>query len=188
MKRWIWLALCISLVAIQAEADSLDLSFNDSSAQVGYRHPLVEDALGRSVVHARLLYNADEKTRLGSAGFDFIGEPGNVPGLELGIGAQLYGGRTHRGQDLLALGIGGRTEYYPPALGGFGVTGKIIYAPKIFTLIDAERLLETGLGVAYSVTPRVRVMLEYQNIRTKFDDYGNWTIDDGLRIGFQARF
>jgi hypothetical protein len=73
-------------------------------------------------------------------------------------------------------------------LGGVGVGGKIYYAPRIFTGLDAERLLETGVRLAYAVTPKVRVFAEYQNIRSDFEDRGNWTIDEEVRVGFQASF
>ncbi|MFA5515505.1 MAG: hypothetical protein WDA20_04385 [Desulfuromonadales bacterium] len=188
MKRLICLTLLFSLLTLQAEADTLGLSLNDDSVQLDYRHLLVEDDFGRSVAHGRFLYNDDEDTRLGSVGFDFVGEPGNLPGLEVGIGVQVYGGVTDASQDILALGIGGRSEYFPPTLGGFGAMAKIIYAPRILSFLDTERMLEAGFGVAYSMTPRVRLTLEYQEVRAKFDDHGTWLIDDGVRAGFQARF
>ncbi len=188
MKRLLCLTVFFSLLALRAEADSIAVSLNDYSVQLGYRHLLLEDDFGRSVVHGRFLYNDDEDTRLGSAGFDFVGEPGNLPGLEVAAGVQLYGGDTDRGQDILALAVGGRGDYFPPMLGGFGVTAKLFYAPKILAFLDSDRLLEAGVGAAYAMTPRVRLTLEYQVIHADFDRYDSWTIDDGVRLGFQARF
>jgi len=114
--------------------------------------------------------------------------PGNVPGLELGVGGLLYGGRTDDRQDLFDLGVGGRVTYAPPALGGIGATAKAYYVPQVFAWSDSERLLETGLRLSYAVLPKVLVHLEYQNIRADFEDLGNRTIDEGVRVGFEARF
>jgi hypothetical protein len=189
VKRLVLILVLLLVPAVtMAQSPSLDIGFNDNSAQLQFNYPLLEDDYGTSLVNARALYNSDEDTTLGSLGFDFTGEPGNVPGLNLGAGAQLYGGDTHSGQDFIVLGVGTRMGYAPPFLGGFGIDGKIFYGPNIFSFLDAERLLETGLRISYAITPKVKVHLGYQNIRTDFEDYGTWTIDEGLRLGFEARF
>lgn len=188
MKKWLFLFLLFCVPALQARAGSVDFGFNDTSAQAQLALPLRSDDYGTVQLEGRLLYNDHEETRLASAGVLFLGEPGNVPGLSLGIGGQLYGGRSDDKQDLLALGIGGRLNFAPPALGGFGLAGKIFYAPKIFSGIDAERLLETGGRLSYAVTPKVRVYLAYQNLRGNFEDRGDRTIDEEVRVGFEASF
>jgi hypothetical protein len=182
------LVLLLVPVGAKAQTPSLDIGFNDNSAQVQFDYPLYEDDYGTSLANARFLYNGGEKTTLGSLGFDFVGEPGNVPGLSLGVGAQVYGGGTRHDQGLLVLGVGTRVAYAPPFMGGFGVDGKIFYGPKIFSFVDAKRLLETGVRISYAITPKIRLHLGYQNIRAGFDDYGTWTIDEGLRLGFTAHF
>lgn len=188
MKKWLLLSLLPCLLAAPVAAQSVDLSFNESSAQLQFAYPLRADDYGVVQAEGRLLYNKDEETRLASAGLLFIGEPGNVPGLDFGFGGRLYGGRTDERQDLLALGVGGRVTFAPPVLGGVGVGGKLFYAPNIFSGLDAERLLETGVRLSYAVTPKVRLYGEYQNLRSDFEERGTWTIDEGVRVGFEARF
>lgn len=191
MKRKMTVAAALALTLAGspvASAGVLDFGFNDYSAQVRYEHPLSEDDYGRSSLSARLLYNDDEETTLGSLGFDFSGVPGNVPGLEVGVGAHGYGGRTDDRQDVAALGIAARALYAPPTLGGVGVTARGAYAPKIFAFADSERLVETALRLHYAVTPKIRLHVEYQNVGVKFEDRGSWTIDEGVRVGFEARF
>lgn len=191
MKRTIAvvaLALAATLSPLSAPAQVLDFGFNDYSAQLRYDYPLSEDDYGKTLLSGRLLYNGDEETTLGSLGIDFAGEPGNVPGLELAVGAHGYGGHTDDGQDLAAIGVAGRVRYAPPTLYGFGVTVRGAYAPGIFSFIDSERLVETALRLSYSATPKIRLNVEYQNVRAKFEDRGTWTIDDGVRVGFEARF
>lgn len=188
MKKILFFMVLLSLVAVQAEASSVEIELNDNSVQAGFAMPLRQDQYGTSLLNARLLYNNHKDTTLGSVGFDFVGEPGNVPGLDLGVGAQVYGGQTSNSQNILALGIGGRVTYTPPMLGGVGVSGKIFYAPHILSLIDVDRMLETGIRVSYAVTPKVKVYLGYQYIHADLDDGNNRAIDDSFRIGFEANF
>ncbi len=188
MKKVLLCVLLGCLPATLVLAGSGDITLNESSAQGQIRLPLSEDAYGSINLGARALYNEEEDTKLASAGLDFSGAPGNVPGLEAGVGAQVYAGVADDDQDLLALALGIQAKMAPPALGGFGLSGKFYYAPEVFSTLDAERLVETGLRGFYAVTPKVRVLVEYQNIRTKFEDRGNWSIDDDVRIGFEADF
>jgi len=188
MAKSLVLSLLILLVAGTAQATTFDLAFNNESAQVELGQPIIVDELGASEVGARFLYNDAEETRLGSLGLLFTGEPGNVPGLKLGIGAQGYLGSTDRDQDLLAAAVGGTVRYAPPALGGVAMLGKLYFAPRIFSGLDCEQLWETEVRAGYNLTPRVQVHLGYQAIRSEFDSYDTWTIDDAIRLGFQASF
>lgn len=188
MKKGLVLFLLPCLLAAPAGATSVDLDINDFSVQLQFVQPLSADDYGTAQAEGRLLYNDHEETRLASAGMLFVGEPGNVPGLDLGVGGQLYGGRTDERQELLALGLGGRLTYAPPVLGGVGVGGKLYYAPQILSTLDAERLLETGVRLSYAATPKVRLYAEYQNLRSDFEERGNRTIDEGVRVGFEASF
>jgi hypothetical protein len=189
MRKSLLFALLITLFAVSAQATSLEVGFSDERAQFALTVPIVEDNYGTAKFYGRFLYNDDEPTTLGSGGFEFSGTPGNVPGLELGVGAQLFVGATHHDQDILAAGIGIRPSYAPPALGGLGFSAKLYYAPKIFSTLDVERLVEAGGRVFYAITPKIRIFAEYQNIRADFDGPRNgWTIDEGLMGGFSARF
>ncbi len=191
MRLRLLFAFIFCLFATAAAADSIDLGFNDESFQIGYERPLASDNYGTSVGNARLLYNDDEETLLGSLGFDFIGEPGNVPGLDVGVGAKLYGGTADDGNDtdFLNLAVGVRAAYAPPPLWGLGADARFYYAPKIFSFIDSERLMESDLRLTYAVVPKVKVYLGYHNVRLKDEDSGHThTIDDGIRLGFIGYF
>lgn len=188
MNKWKSLFLLVCLFATPAGATSIDVGINDFSLQLQLIEPLRADDYGTAQVEGRLLYNDKEDTRLASVGLMFTGEPGNVPGLELGVGGHIYGGRTDEKQDLLALALGGLVTYAPPVLGGVGIGGKLFYAPQILSGLDADRLLETGVRLSYAATPMVRLYAEYQNLRTDFEKRGNWSIDEGVRLGFAASF
>ena len=190
MKKTVLLALTLGLVLSAATvwAASLGLEFNDSSAQIRYAQPLTQDDYGTTLVNGRFLYNDNNDATVGSGGVEFLGEPGNVPGLKLGIGAQVYGGRAAHSQDLLTLGVGGTVAYAPPRFGGVGVAADLYYSPRVFSLLDAKRMLEGGARIQYAITPKADVYLGYQYLRADFDDAGHQNLDKALRIGFNAQF
>ncbi len=188
MKRNLVACLLTLLAATGAQAGSFELALNDSSAQLRLGLPLRSDELGQTLLQARALYSDKEETKLGSLGLEFAGEPGNVPGFEVGVGAAAYVGKAHRGRDLANLAIGLRAAYAPPALGGLGFAGRFAIAPEVLSFVDSESLLETAGQVSYAITPKARVLVEYQNIRSEFERRGNWTIDDAVRVGFETRF
>lgn len=188
MKRELLGCLFCLLVAAPAQATIFELGLNDTSAQVRLTQPLRSDELGQTLLQARGLYSDKEETKLGSLGLEFAGEPGNVPGFEVGVGATAYLGKAHRGRDFFNLALGLRADYAPPSLAGLGFTGRLAYAPEVLSFIESEGLLETSGQVSFAVTPKARVFVEYQNLRNEFERRGNWTIDDAIRLGFQARF
>ncbi|BCR02963.1 hypothetical protein DESUT3_00320 [Desulfuromonas versatilis] len=188
LKTLLFPLLLLALGASAAGAASLAIDFNDFSAQAELGLPITEDDYGSSQTSFRFLYNDDQDTALGSLGFDFMGQPGNVPGLEVGAAAQVAGGEADDSQDFLNLGVGVKLGYAPPVLGGFGLSGRIFYSPEIFSWLDSDRMVEWGTRASFAVTPKVRLHLDYQNVRNDFEDHGTWTIDDAVRLGFEARF
>jgi len=185
-------SLCfLALVTVSAvSADTFDIGFNDDSFQLAYETELSEDtAYGATFLKGRFLYNDDKDTKLGSVGLDFVGHPGNIAGLGVGVGVKLYGGKTEPSVDFINLGVGLNVDYVIPQLEGLGVSGRIDYAPKVFSFRDAERLVETEVRLTYAVIPKVRLFLGYQNIRLDVEDRsGDMTIDDSVRIGFVGSF
>lgn len=189
MKLRIFLTLALCFSSTIAAADSIDIGFNDESFQVVYERPLVRDNYGTALANIRFLYNGDESTTLGSLGADFIGEPGNVPGLELGVGTKFYAGSADHSTDFINLAVGLRGNYAPPQLWGLGLGARLYYAPKVFSFRDSERLLESEIRLSYAILPKVKVYVSYQNIRMKEErSNDNWTIDDAIRVGFTGTF
>lgn len=184
-----FLMLCLfCFTASVASADSIDIGFNDESFQLVYERGLSQDDYGTMLFNGRFLYNGDEETKLGSAGLDFIGQPGNIPGLSLGAGVKFYAGEADN-VDFANLGVGLRGDYVLPQLQGLGVAARVNYAPKVFSFRDSERLIESEVRLTYSVLPKVKLYLGYQNIRLDVEDRsGHSTIDDSVRIGFVGTF
>ncbi len=188
MLRFI-LVLISVLMAVNVNAASVDIGFNDNSFQLVYETPVSDDDYGTSLINGRFLYNGDEDTKLGSVGFDFTGEPGNISGLRVGAGVKGYAGRTDNDVDFGNVGLGLRIDYTLPQLQGLGFSGRLNYAPKVFSFGDSDRLLETEARITYAVMPKVKLYLGYQNVRLGIDDHaGHMTIDDSVRIGFVGSF
>ena len=183
-------ALC--LCAANVGATSLDMSLNDDSLQAQLFLPVTQDAYGTTQVGVRGLYNNDDETKLLSGEIDFLGKPGDIPGLTAGVGVILWGGEAGSGSDpadILSVGIGAKVGFEPPQLMGVGIDGKFFYGPKILTTGDSDRVFEGALRVSYAFIPKARCFVEYQQIHVDLDDGGgDDNIDDDLRIGFEAKF
>lgn len=178
----------ISTAAV-ASADEVDIGFNDDSFQFIYAKGLSQDEYGTTLFNGRFLYNDDGETKLGSLGLDFVGRPGNISGLDLGVGAKVYAGTFEPDIDLMNLAIGLRGDYTFPQLRGVGLSAGLNYAPQVFSFRDSERLLESRFRVTYAMLPKVRLYLGYQNIRVDVEGRrGDSTIDDSFRIGFIGSF
>lgn len=189
MLARVLLTLLLCFFATLASADNIDIGFNNESFHLGYERPMVQDEFGVVFGTAGFLYNDDEKTKMGRVGADFVGSPGQYPGTQLGMGLRLYAGSTAKNTDFINLALGLRASYAPPQLGGFGVTAAAYLAPKVFSFRDADNLTQTEIALTYALIPKVRLKLGYYNLRLKEDNRGsNWTIDEGLRIGFAGYF
>lgn len=180
-----FLAVLLCLITTLANADSVDIGFNNESFHLGYERPVAQDEFGVVFGTAGFLYNDDEKTKVGRIGADFVGSPGQYPGTQLGMGLRLYAGSTAKNTDFINLALGLRASYAPPQLGGFGVTAAAYHAPEVFSFRDADNLTQTEIALTYAMIPKVRLKLGYYNLRLKEDTRkNNRTIDEGLRIGF----
>ncbi|MFO7576267.1 MAG: YfaZ family outer membrane protein [Pelovirga sp.] len=183
------LALVLCLTATLAAADSFDIGFNDDSFHLGYERGMAQDEFGTVVGNLGFLHNDDKKTTFGRAGIDFIGSPGNYPGLNLGIGSRLYVGSTADSTDFINLAMGLRGFYAPPQLSGFGVGAAVYHSPKVFSFRDSERLTQSEVVLSYALVPKVRLTLGYYNTRLKEDrNNRDRRIDDSIRIGFTGYF
>lgn len=181
----------LCLCAATAGAASFDMSLNDDSLQAQLFIPVTQDAYGTTQVGVRGLYNDEHETKLLSGELDFLGKPGDIPGLTAGVGMIVWGAEVGSEQldaDILSLGVGAKVGFAPPQLMGVGIDGKFFYGPKILTTGDSERVFESGLRVSYAFIPKARCFVEYQKIHVDFDGGGDGDIDDDLRIGFEAKF
>lgn len=188
MRSLILAIFILFVTTTVAMAGAVGLDFNNDSAEARLSLPISQDEYGKVLFNGRYLYNSDEKTNLGSGAVAFYGEPGNIPGLTLGAGFIGYFGRTHKDYDNLNVGLVGEAEYMPAALSGFGVGARFAFAPKVFSFIDSEGLIEMSGRVFYAVTPKVHVYLNYQWIEGDYKNARNLKLDSDLRFGIRAFF
>ncbi len=188
--RFLYLCLCFLFSATVVFADTIDIGFNDDSFQLAYERGLSEDTTyGATFVKGRFLYNDDKDAKLGSLGLDFVGHPGNIAGLEIGVGVKLYGGRADSEIDFVNLGVGVNGDYVIPQFQGLGVSARLDYAPKVFSFCDSERLFEGEVRLTYAIMPKVKLYLGYQNVRLDVEGRsGSMTLDNSVRIGFVGSF
>jgi hypothetical protein len=194
MKKFLAAAVFLALPAlpaVQAQASTFELSLNDDSVQARLAGTITQDQNGSSALTARALYNDKKRATLGSAGVEFTGVLHQMPGFTIGFGAEVSGGRVkdrQGNQNLVALTPGAKLNFQSPGLPGLGFQARISYAPRILSFSDLERMFETGLRASYAITPGIEIFTEYQYLRGKFEDVGNKTIDEAIRLGFMARF
>ncbi len=172
-----------------AYAQTVDLHVNDDTAEIQFRSVISEQVYGYMEFNARFLYSSEKHAdnKLGSAGVDAYGELEAVPGLEMGVGTKLYGGRVdHEG--VLGVGLGGLLRYAPPALNGFVFSGTLYYVPKVSSFLDLERLLESGLRLGYQIIPNAAVYVGYRNIQTHIKHDGRSRVAEGFYGGLEFRF
>lgn len=193
VKQFLSVVFCLLLMGGSALAagNGIELNFNDESAQARLGMIINQDDYGTSMLDFRGLYNDEDDLSqwLGSVAFHFLGTPGGVPGLDLGVIVDVKTGESDVSDtEFGALGIGGLVNYFPPVLRGFGASGRAIYSPQIFSFLEAEKVSEFSIRAGYKITPKIGVHVEYQKVEVEFDRWGDSDIDDELRIGFEARF
>ena len=189
MKRLILFVLCLTLMPLSAQATSMALDFNNDSAEFRLDVPMSKDEYGAAIIGGRYLYNEDENTDMVSVEFKFVGDPGAIPGLEVGAGFIGYIGETQDLYDFNNLGVGLMAKYSPATLQGLGFTARIVYSPDIFSWQDSDGLFELNTRVSYSITPKVKVYAGYQKIELELDGVNqDIDVDDDVRVGLQVQF
>ena len=189
MKRIILFMMCLMLVPFAAQATTLALDFNDDSAEVRFDMRLTGDDYGRSIFGGRYLYNDDEESKMIGVELKFVGDPGAVPGLEVGAGFIGYIGESYDVYDFSNVGVGLMADYSPGTLQGLGFSGRLVYSPDIFSWQDSDGLFEYNLRVNYAITPKVKVYVGYQSIESEVDGTGiDVDIDEDARVGLQVSF
>lgn len=185
MVRCLVLALVVFSFFGAAHAQTVDINANDDSAQIAFRALLGEEIFGYSEFNAMFIYTSDDK--LGSLGFDVLGELEFVPELELGVGLRVYGAEVDD-SDVASLGLGTMFRYTPGTLGGLTLMGTICYSPRVLSFMDADRLMESDIRLGYQLIPRATVYVGYRYIWVDIEDERKMTVDKGVHAGLTLTF
>ncbi|MDH3359860.1 MAG: hypothetical protein OEL55_03230 [Desulfobulbaceae bacterium] len=171
-------------------ADSLQIGFNDSSAQIEAIIPTQQDFYGSTEVNFRGLYSEESDTKLASAGLNVLGNLNeqSLPGLLFGAGVKIYGGKSID-DEILSMALGGIIKTSPAAWQGLGLSASYFYSPKVFTTLDSKRMAELETTASFEFIPnKARVFLSYNNIRTDFDIGSKRTLDESVRVGISLEY
>ncbi|MEN8141475.1 MAG: YfaZ family outer membrane protein [Thermodesulfobacteriota bacterium] len=182
------LLIVLGLATTATANNSIHLSLNDDSVELGYAHTLSQDQWGRTVFTARALRNEDKDTNLGSAGIHALAAIYNVRGLEVGAGLRGYLAENYD-DDIASTALGVMANYFPPALGGFGLSASFFYGPEILTGLDGEKIKEGNIKAAFRIQHRAEIFVHYSNIRAEFDNRRTeTTLDETVRVGVGLNF
>jgi hypothetical protein len=189
MKKFILVLTFLVLVPGSVLATTMALDFNDDSAEVRADFVINRDDYSTALLGGRFLYNDDEESEMISIELKFLGDPGSVPGLEVGAGFIGYIGESYDVYDFSNVGVGLMADYSPGTLQGLGFSGRLVYSPEIFSWQDSDGLFEYNLRVNYAITPKVKVYVGYQSIESEIDGSSNDVdIDDDVRVGLRVQF
>lgn len=179
--------LVLTSAAGLSHAGWFELALQSNAVQASTGRHLGNDPKGRFAIGGRGLLGDDHDTKLGAFVARFEAETTSVPGLEFGIGVDVWLGESEN-LDVAAAVIGVQAVMAPPAWHGAFVGARVGYAPSVFAWSDTERLLEWSVRGGWHVTPRISVLVEYQRIEADFDGAGSRELDDTVKAGFGGRF
>lgn len=184
-------ALSLLIFGTTAMADTLDLNLRNSAAQVQYATSMGRDSLGKTEFHFGALYSDSDNQHntLGDFGIVVKDEVGSsAPGWSVGAGIKGVVSHTD-GTNESAIAIGGLIRYSPPGLPRMGIVGQLYFAPNITTFSDANRYVEDGLQVEYSIVSNAAAYLGYRNIQFNINSTSsNATVDEGVFVGVRMTF
>lgn len=180
-------ASTVAVFSSVALADTIDINLRDSSAQIQYSASMGTNTLGKTQLHAGVIY-VDQDNILGDLGIlvkDEVG--GSVPGLSVGMGAKVLA-VTVQSRDAMALALGGQVRYSPTDVPRLGVVGQLYFSPNIVTFGDADRFIETGARVEYEVIPQAVAYIGYRKIKFGLEVGPDATLDEGFHVGVRMSF
>lgn len=170
-----------------AQADTIDFNLRDRSAQLQYSASMGASTLGKSQMHAGVLY-VDKDNMFGDLGMlvkDDVGS--SAPGLSVGVGIKGFAA-TVKTNDSYGVALGAEVRYSPPTISKLGIVGQLYVSPNIVTFGDADRFIETGARVEYEVIPQAVAYLGYRKIKFGIEAGPDVILDEGLHVGVRLSF
>jgi hypothetical protein len=180
-------ALSLLTVSTFVLADTVDFNLRNDSVQFQYFASMGTGNLGKSELHAGLLY-VNQKDLLADIGIIVKDEVGkNAPGVSVGVGIKGLTAEAN-GNTEAAVALGGLVRYSPFPDHRLGIIGLLYFAPNIVTFGDAVRYTETGARLEYEVIPQAAAYLGYRKINFGFESGPDATVDEGAYVGLRIMF
>ncbi len=183
------IGVAVSLCIMQsAMGQDLDINLNGHVVQFQYSTPVKGTThFNKGKLNASALFNSSGDYVLG-AGARVSGAAGTgSPGLDVGVGAKVFGGDVDS-RGVIALTLNGLARYSPPPLPRLGILGDIYYAPDIVTFVDATSFFQGEVRVEYEVLPESYVYVGYRRLRIDLRGRAGATVDSRAHIGIQIHF
>lgn len=180
-------ALSLLTISTIALGDTIDFNLRNDSVQVQYFASMGTGNLGKSELHAGLLY-VDQKDMLADLGIIVRDDVGaNAPGVSVGVGIKGLTAEAN-GNTVAAVALGGLVRYSPFPDHRLGIIGLLYFAPNIVTFGDADRYTEAGARLEYEIIPQAAAYLGYRKINFGFESKPDATLDEGAYVGLRIMF
>lgn len=181
-------AIGVFCLAHGAWAQDLDINLDGDTVQFVFGDAIAKHSPhNNTVVNVSALFNTRGEFLLGT-GLRLQGDAGTgSPGLRVGMGARLFGGRVKK-KGAMALALDGMVQYNPPPLSRLAIGAQLYYAPGVLSFIDATSLLQATMRVGYEVLPDSYVYVGLRTIRVGISGVSSKTVDSGLLAGLNIHF
>lgn len=188
MYRRLICAIGAFCLAHSALAQDLDINLDGDTVQFVFSNAITKHSPhNNTAVNASALFTSRGDFLLGT-GLKLNGQAGTgSPGLVVGMGAKLFGGRI-KSKGAMALALDGSAQYNPPPLPRLAIGAELYYAPGILSFIDATSLLQAVMRVGYEVLPDSYVYIGLRTIRVGISGRSSKTVDSGLLAGLNIHF
>ncbi len=180
-----------SVVYAESESQAFDIRLGENSARFIYATEVFGGSLGPSSMEVGVFFNEDNDS-LFHVGFFLQSESLDNP-FSVSIGTRAYYGDVGNGTnqtqtDLGAIAIGGELIFTPKNFAGFGFAVNYYVAPSVVSFMDADRFVEYGARLEFSITEQAKLLLGYRNIEVDREDGSNIEIDSSVIFGIGLRF
>lgn len=181
--------LLISLLAASntVMADTIDINLRDSSAQLQYSASMGRDTLGKSELHAGVLFS-DKDNFVADLGLLVQDEVNSeTPIISAGFGIKALAGRA-QASDVAAIAVGALVGVKPFSDPRLNLVGEVYMSPKILSYSEAIRYIETSARVEFEIIPQAVAYIGYRSTRFDLLNKPMAKIDDGLHVGLRMMF
>lgn len=187
IKRCAW-AVGLALFSAGVQADGLDISLSDETANVVYLTDSGSFGYGGADVGFGALWNENDDV-VGHANILVTGNPQSGNNFQLGVGAKGYlGTLDDADEDVAAIGIGGIIRYVIPAQTPMGLALEGYWAPDITSFSDTESLREVMARFELEVMPSARGYIGYRLLEPEMENAGDVEVDDEIHLGIRFTF
>jgi len=180
MRKIFLLPLLIGGLALQANANDIDLSISDELIDLKFTANYEQDFSGTFA-----LMHADYKNVESDQVSYTFATRGKIERFDVSLGARLFflDAESEDGFGA-ALGLGGQTNIVDKV----SVSGQAYYSPKIITGGDYENTLDAELRINYQLIENGSLFIGYRVFEVDSENVGSFDIYDDPYLGIKFTF